>query len=119
MTDIHVDTWLYGDLARFADKNKHSYANLLVKLQEHSTIQDLLTTIDMHTQVRGITFINGVLSAMPGVQPDLHHQLEDGDRVAFFDLKSMWPFQYRHGAAITKELSNAIEASQDSILRHT
>lgn len=118
MTYIHVDTWLYGDLARYAGKEQRSYANLLLKLQEHSSIQDLLTTIDMPTQARGITFINGILSAMPGVQPDLGHLLKDGDRVAFFDLKSMWPFQYRHGAAITKELSNAIESTKGSVLRH-
>ena len=115
---IHVDTWLYGDLARYADKDKRSYANLSLRLREHSTIQDLLTTIDMPTQARGITFINGILSAMPGVQPDLDHLLEEGDRVAFFDLKSMWPFQYRHGAAITKELSEAIEDTKGSIMRH-
>jgi len=36
---------------------------------------------------------------MPGLQPDLGHALRDGDRVALFHLKSMWPFQYRHGVA--------------------
>jgi len=29
---------------------------------------------------------------MPGLQPDLDYVLQDHDRVAFFDLKSMCPF---------------------------
>ena len=67
---------------------------------------------------RGITFINGQLSAMPGLQPDLGHILKDGDRVAFFDLRSMWPFQYRHGAAVTEEMASAMADQKDDAL-HT
>ncbi|MGC8878426.1 MAG: hypothetical protein ACP5R2_04320, partial [Anaerolineae bacterium] len=44
------------------------------------------------------------------LQPDLDHPLRDGDRVAFFHLKSMWPAQYRHGAAMTPELTRAAQA---------
>ena len=46
---------------------------------------------------------------MPGLQPDLEHPLDDGDRVAFFHLRSMWPFQYRHGAARIPELAQAMD----------
>jgi hypothetical protein len=56
------------------------------------------------TEERGITFINGNLSAMPELQPDLDHTLEEGDRVAFFHLTSMWPFQYRDGASMAPGL---------------
>jgi hypothetical protein len=73
----------------------------------------------MPTEKRGITFINGRLSAMPGLQPDLGHILQDGDRVGFFDPKSMWPFQYRHGAMITDEMERVLGAEKDRALRHT
>jgi len=72
----------------------------------------------MKTEERGITFINGDLSAMPGMQPDLGHALKDGDRVAFFHLRSMWPFQYRHGVAMIDEMQSAIDTSEDMGLRH-
>jgi len=55
---------------------------------------------------------------MPGMQPDLDHALKDGDRVAFFHLRSMWPFQYRHGVAMIDEMQSAIDNSEDMGLRH-
>jgi len=73
----------------------------------------------MPTEKRGITFINGRLSAMPGLQPDLGHILRDGDRVAFFDPKSMWPFQYRHGVAMIDEMEHAMVSDKDHGLHHT
>jgi hypothetical protein len=90
-----------------------------MRLPEGSTIADLLAHLKMPTEDRGITFINGRLSAMPGLQPDLGHLLQDGDRVGFFDLKSMWPFQYRHGAMMTDEMARAMDAGKDQGLRHT
>jgi hypothetical protein len=56
---------------------------------------------------------------MPGLQPDLGHTLCDGDRVAFFDPRSMWPFQYRHGVPMIGEMSSAMQVSKDSGLHHT
>jgi hypothetical protein len=79
---------------------------------------DLLAHLRMPTEERGITFINGRLSAMPGLQPDLGHMLRDGDRVGLFDLKSMWPFQYRHGAMLTDEMARAMDGEKDHGLRH-
>jgi hypothetical protein len=80
---------------------------------------DLLARLGMPTEGRGITFINGRLSAMPGLQPDLGHILHDGDRIALFDLKSMWPFQYRHGAMLTEEMARAMDAQKGQGLHHT
>jgi hypothetical protein len=80
---------------------------------------DLLAHLRMPTEERGITFINGRLSAMPGLQPDLGHILRDGDRVGIFDLKSMWPFQYRHGGALTDEMERAMASEKDHGLHHT
>ncbi len=120
MPEIIIDTWLYGELSRFGgEANRRSYANPQVRLPEGSTVRDLLAQIKMPTDERGITFINGDLSAMPGLQPDLGHVLRHGDRVAFFDPHSMWPFQYRHGVAMIGEMAEAMQASKDQGLHHT
>ena len=52
---------------------------------------NLLAHLKMPTEERGITFINGRLSAMPGLQPDLGHILLDGDRVGLFNLRACGP----------------------------
>lgn len=120
MSDITVDTWLYGELARYGgQEDKGSYANLKVRLPEGSAVQDLLSYLNLPTEARGISFINGQLSAMPGLQPDLGHVLRDGDRVALFHLVSMWPFQYRHGVAMVSEMADAMSSSKDQGLHHT
>jgi hypothetical protein len=110
METITVHVWLYGPLARYGGgAAKKSYANLQMELRAGSRIRDLLEHLQMPTEERGITFINGDLSAMPDLQPDLDHLLRDGDRVAFFHLKSMWPAQYRDGAALAPELARTLE----------
>jgi hypothetical protein len=117
---IVLDVWLYGTLSRYGGgKGNGSFANLRIRLFEGSTVADLLAHLRMPTGQRGITFINGRLSAMPGLQPDLSHILHDGDRVAFFDPKSMWPFQYRHGAAMTDEMEHSMVSKKDHGLHHT
>jgi hypothetical protein len=120
VAEIALDAWLYGTLACYGGATEQgSFANLQMHLPEGSTMANLLAHLKMPTEERGITFINGRLSAMPGLQPDLGHILQDGDRVGFFDLKSMWPFQYRHGAMITDEMERALGAEKDRALRHT
>ncbi len=115
-----VDIWLYGELARYGGQaDQGSYANLRLALEPGSSIRDLLALLALPTNLRGITFINGDLSALPGVQPDLDHPLADGDRVAFFHLRSMWPYQYRHGAAMVSELSHALDTRDDRGMQHT
>jgi len=39
--------------------------------------------------------------------------------VAFFDLKSMWPFQYRHGAMMIDEMAQTLSAEKNKGLHHT
>ena len=117
---IVVDVWLYGTLAHYGGKaEEESFANLQIRLPEGSTMADLLARLGVPTEERSITFINGQLSAMPGLQPDLGHIMRDGDRVGLFDLKSMWPFQYRHGAMLTDEMAHAMDAEKDHGLHHT
>jgi hypothetical protein len=120
MTEILVDVWLYGNLAAYAgEASQEGYANLQVRLAQSGTIAGLLAYLQMPTEKRGITFINGELSAMPGVQPDLSHPLCDGDRVAFFHLSSMWPFQYRHGVPMVSEMAKVMNTREDQAVRHS
>jgi len=110
METFTVEVWLYGPLARYGgDAAGKSHACLHPALPAGSRVRDLLAHLDMPTEERGITFINGDLSAMPGLQPDLDHPLANGDRIAFFHLKSMWPAQYRDGAALAAGLKKAAE----------
>ncbi len=120
MSYIVVDVWLYGSLARHGGKAAQgSFAHVKKRLANGSTVADLLSRLGIPTEERGITFINGQLSAMPGLQPDLGHILHNGDRVGLFDIKSMWPFQYRHGATLTDEMARAMDAERDHGLHHT
>ena len=119
MTEITLDVWLYGELARYAgDPNEKTFANSHPRLAAGSTLSNLLANLGMNTEERGITFINGELSAMPGMQPDLQHELKDGDRVAFFHLRAMWPFQYRNGIKMVSEMQETMEASPDAGIHH-
>ncbi len=120
MSEILLDVWLYGNLAEYGgDKSEGSFANLKISLAEGCTIADLLEYLHMPTDQRGITFINGELSAMPGLQPDLTHPLHDDDRIAFFHLRSMWPFQYRHGVPMVSEMAGVIKSNPDLAVRHS
>lgn len=118
MHTITVDVWLYGPLARYGgDPANNVYANVQIDLPEASTLGYLLARLSLPTEERSITFINGDLSAMPGLQPDLDHVLQDGDRVALFHRKTMWPYQYRHGVATTPEFATAM--AQGKALFHS
>lgn len=119
MEFICIDVWLYGPLKRYAgEAAKPSYGHVCQCLAAESTVRQLLDALGMPTEERGITFINGQLSAMPGVQPDLDRVLQDGDRVAFFHLKSMWPFQYRDGASLSPELASVLSPSEGPFHHH-
>lgn len=116
---ITIDIWLYGNLAEYAgDAKQPGFANLQLHMPEGSTVKDILAKLSMPTEERGITFINGNLSAMPGVQPDLDIPLNDGDRIAFFHLRSMWPFQYRFGIPMTDEMTRSMQDRDDKGLHH-
>ena len=109
MATIKIDVWLYGSLADYGGSAAGpGYANVKLTLPSGSRVADLLERLAMPTEERGITFLNGRLSAMPGLQPDLAQRLGNGDRVAFFHLRSMWPYQYRDGAGMLPELAQAL-----------
>ena len=116
---ITINTWLYGELARYGGNPQNKvFANPQVALLEGARLCDLLAALGIRTEERGITFINGELSAMPGLQIDLNHPLHDGDRVAFFHLRSMWPFQYRHGITMVEEMQKALQESDQMGIHH-
>jgi hypothetical protein len=118
MGTITVEVWLYGPLAKYGGEAAgKSHTSLKLDLPAGSRMRDLLQCLALPTEKRGITFINGNLSAMPGLQPDVAHPLEDGDRVAFFHLKSMWPYQYRDGAALAPDMEHAM-AQEKKLFRH-
>jgi len=120
VTGITVDVWLYGPLARHGkEADQGSFANLQITLPEGSSMADLLQRLRINPPERGITFINGQLSALPGLQPDLTHVLGPNDRVAIFHPKSMWPFQYRHGVIMTEKMTRAMAEDKDRGLHHT
>ena len=120
MAAISVEVWLYGPLARYGkEADEGSFAKLRIDLPEGSTMNDLLQHLGIHDEERGITFVNGQLSAMPGLKPDLNHILKDGDRVGIFHLRSMWPFQYRHGVKMTEEMERVVSDGKDASLHHT
>ena len=114
---MRIDVRLYGPLARYGGSDRNVAAKVEIDLPAGSTVGDLLAALEMPSEARGITFINGDLSAMPGLQPDLDTELADGDRVAFFHPKSMWPFQYRHDAAATPAFREAMDAREDQGVR--
>lgn len=116
---MKIDIWLYGELRKYAKTgNQIGFANVEIETQEGFCMHDLLTLLEMPSEARGITFVNGNLSALPGFQPDLDHVFQDGDRIAMFDLRSMWPFQYRNGAAMTEAMRQAVADNPEQLLHH-
>ncbi len=120
MESIKVEVWLYGPMARYAgEQSQGSYAQLYLELPQGSTMSDLLHTLDIPAEERGITFLNGKLAALPGLEVDRTISLQDGDRVGISHRKSMWPFQYRFGASQTSELQEEFRERGDRGIHHT
>jgi hypothetical protein len=117
--DMKIEVWLYGVLSQYAsEKAEKGFASVQLELPQNSTVSNLLGVLNMPSDERGITFINGNLSALPGLQPDLDQQLNDGDRISFFDHRSMWPFQYRHGAAMASGLNQILNTDPETVMHH-
>lgn len=81
-------------------------------------MQDLLDTIGLAGGEKGITFINGKLAALPGLDTDRKVVLHDGDRVGISHRKSMWPFQYRFGVTVTDEVQEEFRSRSDRGVHH-
>lgn len=91
-----VEVWLYGPLTHYAPTpSKSGYARADLTLPEGSTMRDLVRLLGIPPKEKGITFVNGDLTDMPGLDADSDLVLNDGDRIGFMHKRSMWPFQYR------------------------
>lgn len=114
---MRLEIWLYGPLARYAgEASQGSYARLDWEMPVGSRMKGLVERLGLPPSEKGITFINGDLTDMPGLGADLERELREGDRVAIFHLKAMWPFQYRMGAATSPELMEAMK--QHGLMHH-
>ncbi|RLC78955.1 MAG: MoaD/ThiS family protein [Chloroflexi bacterium] len=119
MATIRVEAWLYGPVARYAgEASQGSYAQLDLELAEGGTVGDLMRQLGIPAEERGITFVNGSLAALPGVEADLDLALYDGDRVGISHRKSMWPMQYRFGAQLTPQLEETFRQRGDRGIHH-
>ena len=116
---ITIEVWLYGPIARYAgEASQGSHAQLSIEMPAGSTVGDLVRRLDIPAEERGITFVNGNLAALPGLEVDLELVLEDGDRVGISHRKSMWPMQYRFGAQLTPQLQETFRQRQDQGVHH-
>jgi sulfur carrier protein ThiS len=119
MDIIHVEVWLYGPIARYAGEHSQgSYAELHLEFPAGSTMQDLLDRLGLPSEEKGITFINGSLAALPGLDSDRKVVLQEGDRVGISHKQSMWPFQYRFGASQTDNLQETFRERGDRGIHH-
>jgi hypothetical protein len=117
---ITLEVWLYGPLARYApEPSTRSYAQIHISLPAGSTIGDLLSHLGIPREEKGITFVNGELSDMPGLGADLDRVLKDGDRIGLLHTGSMWPFQYRLLAKTSPQLEEALRGSEGKGIFHS
>lgn len=115
---IHIDLWLYGPLAIYGgDASQKTHANLDLEMADRATMGDLVRRLNIPLSEKGLTFVNGQLTDMPGLAADMDRVLLDGDRVGIFSPRSMWPFQYRNGANTSPELQKVLQ-SMDGGLHH-
>jgi sulfur carrier protein ThiS len=116
---VTIEVWLYGPMAQYAGKaSQGSFAQLNLEMDEGNTVGDLVHRLGIPAEERGITFVNGNLAALPGLQADLNVVLRDGDRVGISHRKSMWPMQYRFGAQLTPELEETFREREDRGVHH-
>ena len=119
MSTINLEVWLYGPIARYAgDQSEGSHAELHLELPDGSTMRDLLDHLGLPLEEKGITFVNGKLAALPGLDSDHHLAFKDGDRVGISHRRSMWPFQYRFGANLTDQLQETFREQPDRGIHH-
>ncbi len=117
---IHLEVWLYGPVAAYAgDREQHAHASLRLDMPDGTTLGSVLDHLGIPSEEKGMIFVNGQLTDMPGLDVGRSHELKDGDRVGIFHRKTMWPFQYRHGASISPELAEALAKMEGGSLHHS
>ncbi len=112
---MQIDVRLYGPLDATGQRSQYPCQGV-VDLAADQTVADLMRDLDLPTELRGITFINGFSARCRACSgPD--HILSDGDRVALFHEKSMWPFHNRHDVAAVSEFKEALAEREDGGLQ--
>jgi hypothetical protein len=107
---VDLEVWLYGSLARYGgEASQRSHAELHLEMPEGTKMRDVLAHLSIPLEEKGITFVNGQLSDMPGLAADVDLELADGDRIGIFHTRSMWPLQYRFGAAANPLLQKRLK----------
>jgi hypothetical protein len=110
MSNITVSVTLFGELVCYGNRTKTgSYATLDVKLPAGSALKDLLDRLLMCTSERGITYINGLISALPYIQPDLDHILQNNDHITLLPVQKIWQIQQRPSSPMTAQMSAALQ----------
>lgn len=110
MAEITVSITLFGELVCYGNQTKPaSYTTFDVKLPVGSALKDLLAYLLMCTNERGITYINGLVSAMPDIQPDLDYVLQKNDHVAMLPAQKVWQIQQRSSLLMTAQMSAALQ----------
>lgn len=125
---VTIEVWLYGPIRRYLDNLDgamildrevgRAHAQFHLEMPEGSTVQDLVDDLSLPAEEKGITFINGKLAALPGIESDRGVELQDGDRVGISHRRSMWPFQYRFGASLEDELQKTFRERRDRGIHH-
>jgi len=116
---IDIEVWLYGPLSAYAPSGRGpGHARFHLQAPDATRMRDLLSILKIPPDEKGITFVNGQLTDMPGLHADDELELHAGDRVGIFHTNSMWPFQYRFGASISPALQRAMLEQEGGALRH-
>ena len=116
---IQLEVWLYGPITHCASlSGETSHAQLHPVVSAGTTVQDLVDELGVPREERGMVFVNGKLAALPGLDPDREVVLSNGDRVGIFHRLTMWPMQYRFGAATTDQLQEAFRDRPDRGIHH-
>lgn len=123
-----IEVWLYGPISQYGNKIdeelverrrvESSHAELHLELPAGSRLTHLFDYLKLPAEERGITFVNGDLAAMPGVDTEHEVELHDGDRVGISHRRSMWPFQYRFGASLDETLQDSFRQRKDRGIHH-
>lgn len=117
---VTLDLCLYGSLAQYGGEAAQSfYAQLRPAVPPGTTMRDLLASLGIPLEEKGITFVNAVLTDMPGLHADLDLVLQDGDHIGIFSQTYMWPYQYRFGVRMNPELEEALKQHQGGGLHHS
>jgi putative ubiquitin-RnfH superfamily antitoxin RatB of RatAB toxin-antitoxin module len=117
---IRLEIWLYGPLAAYGgDKTQRANAMVDLEMPDGTMVGTVVDRLGIPLDEKGITFVNGQLADMPGVNASRDYLLKDGDRVGIFHRLSMWPAQYRQGASTSPALQKALQEEAGGQLRNS